>query len=57
MSKGIWDEKSKTWIKPSGTVKQGRRPMFRPFVSHDHLFKGEKERCAICAANEQVSQA
>lgn len=26
---GIWDEKSKTWIRPGGTVKQGRRPMFK----------------------------
>jgi hypothetical protein len=29
--KGIWDERNKKWIKPSGTVKQGRRPMFKPF--------------------------
>jgi len=29
---GIWDEKSKTFIKPSGTVEQGRRPMFRAFA-------------------------
>ncbi len=28
---GIWDERSKTWIRPSGTVQQGRRPMFKPF--------------------------
>jgi hypothetical protein len=29
-SHGIWDEKTKTYIRPSGTVKQGRRPMFKP---------------------------
>lgn len=29
-AQGIWDERSKTFIKPSGTVKQGRRPMFKP---------------------------
>jgi hypothetical protein len=29
---GIWDERTKTFIKPSGTVKQGRRPMFQAFV-------------------------
>ncbi len=28
--KGILDERNKTWILPSGTVKQGRRPMFIP---------------------------
>jgi hypothetical protein len=28
---GVWDEKTKTYILPSGTVKQGRRPMFKPF--------------------------
>jgi hypothetical protein len=28
---GIWDERNKTFILPSGTVKQGRRPMFKPF--------------------------
>lgn len=26
---GIWNEKSKTFIRASGTVKQGRRPMFK----------------------------
>ncbi len=29
---GVWDEKSKTFIKPSGTVQQGRRPMFKPYA-------------------------
>jgi hypothetical protein len=29
--KGVWDERRKTYILPSGTVKQGRRPMFQPF--------------------------
>ena len=28
---GVWDEERKTYILPSGTVKQGRRPMFTPF--------------------------
>jgi hypothetical protein len=28
---GIWDECSRTWIRPSGTVKQDRRPMWQPF--------------------------
>ncbi len=28
---GVWDEKSRTYILPSGTVKQGRRPMFKPY--------------------------
>jgi hypothetical protein len=32
---GVWDEKSKTYIKSSGTVKQGRRPMFKPFDKND----------------------
>ncbi len=27
---GVWDEKTRTYILPSGTVKQGRRPMFIP---------------------------
>jgi len=31
---GIWDERNKTWIRPSGTVKQGRRPMWKPNASH-----------------------
>lgn len=44
-SKGVWDERTKSYIKPSGTVKQGRRPMFQPFPEHDHLIAGEKERC------------
>jgi len=30
--KGIWDERCQTYILPSGTVKQGRRPMFQPFT-------------------------
>ena len=33
--RGIWDERNKTWIRPSGTVKQGRRPMFKPFNDDD----------------------
>jgi hypothetical protein len=32
---GIWDERTKMWIRPSGTVKQGRRPMFKPFPQND----------------------
>jgi len=28
---GLWDERRKTFILPSGTVKQGRRPMFEPW--------------------------
>lgn len=28
---GLWNEKTKSYILPSGTVKQGRRPMFKPF--------------------------
>ena len=31
--KGVWDERTKAWIKPSGTVKQGRRPMFEPTMT------------------------
>ena len=30
-TRGVWDERIKTWIRPSGTVKQCRRPMFQPF--------------------------
>ncbi len=38
---GIWDERSKTWIKPEGTVKQGRRPMFKPSgCDHDPQVTG-----------------
>ena len=29
--RGIWNEKTKSYILPAGTVKQGRRPMFKPF--------------------------
>ncbi len=28
---GVWDERNKQFITASGTVKQGRRPMFQPF--------------------------
>jgi hypothetical protein len=42
--KGVWDERRKTYLLPSGTVKQGRRPMFKPFTPEqlmafaDHIY-------------------
>jgi hypothetical protein len=35
LSDGVWDEKTRTYIKPSGTVKQGRRPMFQRFRDYE----------------------
>lgn len=52
---GMWDERSKTFIKPSGTVKQGRRPMF---CAHLHGYwineNGGQLRCYDCGFQANI---
>lgn len=50
--KGIWDERSKTWILPSGTVAQGRRPMFKPFTKAERAAQLAAFADKVYAASE-----
>ena len=43
---GVWDEKTKSYIKPSGTVKQGRRPMYKSFVTQRDEARAHADKLA-----------